>query len=373
MSDTISAEQINRFRKEFREYLRQSHPEWKESTVSTVASDAFFALNNNVGVDFWESLESENSLRIVSHAIRSYLEKSTDFTKARERAEGYLSALGYLKTFIDEKHPALPQDWKGKSISQENLRKDFEAWMKKQKKDSGQAYSKNTINTYAGALRSTTAKLDLEEPLQGNLFTYTSLDDFLRAYAIIQRAPNLKEVEAAAGNKAYSRGMVLYKGFLEELEQPSAWIFQGNPKYYDVLGAVENLEELVWAVNQYHKRIKKGDKAYIWISGPEGGIVASGQILCNPELRKPNEKDSYLRGEPLKTEPYRAVDIRILRRFPPQKITRTQLLADERTKELEILTYPGATNFPVTKAQEEVIESMLSGSYEPVPVKNDDE
>ncbi len=373
MSDTISAEQVNRLRKEFREYLRQSHPEWKDSTVSTVASDAFYALNNNVGVDFWESLESEDSLRIVSHAIRGYLERTADVTRARERVEGYLSALGHFKTFIDEKHPTLPEDWKGKSMSQGNLKSDFAAWMKKQKKDSGEAYSKNTINTYAAALRSTTAKLHLEEPLRGDLFTYTSLDDFLRAYTIIQRAPNLKEVEAAAGNKAYSRGMLLYKGFLEELEQPSVWIFQGNPKYYDVLGAVESLEQLTWAANQYSKRIKRGDKVYIWISGSEGGIAASGKILCDPELRDPNEKDPYLRGEPLKTEPYRAVDIRILRRFPPQKVTRIRLLEDERTKGLEILAYPGATNFPVTKAQEEVIESMLSESYKPVPVKNDDE
>ena len=109
--------------------------------------------------------------------------------------------------------------------------------------------------------------------------------------------------------------MVQYSRFLKELGEPSAWIFQGNPKYYDVIGAVEALDEITWAVNQYPKQIKKDDKAYIWVSGSDGGIIASGTILCDPEMRKPNLSDPYNRGDALKSAPYLAVDISIERKL----------------------------------------------------------
>lgn len=161
--------------------------------------------------------------------------------------------------------------------------------------------------------------------------------------------------------------MVHYARFLKELGEPSAWIFQGNPKYYDVIGAVEALDKLTWAVNQYPKQIKAGDKAYIWVSGSDGGIIASGTVLYDPEIKKPNLSDPYNRGDALKSEPYLAVDISIERKLTLEKVPRAVLLVDERTKQLEILTYPGATNFRVTKTQEEVIESIIDGNYERIP------
>ena len=103
------------------------------------------------------------------------------------------------------------------------------------------------------------------------------------------------------------------------------------------------------------------------MSGSDGGIIASGTILCDPELRKPNTSDPYTRGEPLKTDSYLAVDIKIERKLTLSKVPRAVLLVDERTKQLEILTYPGATNFRVTKIQEEVIESIINRTYERVP------
>ncbi|MDR1520289.1 MAG: EVE domain-containing protein [Planctomycetota bacterium] len=154
---------------------------------------------------------------------------------------------------------------------------------------------------------------------------------------------------------------------IKEIGEPSTWIFQGNPQKYDVLGAVNALDKLTWAVNQSPRKIHNGDKAYIWMSGPDGGIIASGTIICDPEMREPNPTDPYNRGNALKTAPYLAVDIQIERRLAPGKVTRTVLLGDERTKQLEILTYPPATNFSVTKTQEEVIESVINGTYARAP------
>jgi|GEM_PF-466254 len=367
MNANISVVRLNSLRSEFKAHLRATHPEWTDNTVSTIGSDAFFALNNNVGADFWSSLIDEESLLAARDKIRDYLESTKGSDRADERADGYLSALCHLKQFLDTKHPTLATDWSGKAISYVNLKADFQAWMKKQKKSNGESYSPNTINAYTTALKNATARLGLGDSVYTDLFYYTSTEEFEVAHNTILAAPNFEEVDIAASNKAYSSGMIIYSRFLKELGEPSAWIFQGNPKYYDVVGAVEGLDKLTWAVNQYPKQIKKSDRAYIWLSGSDGGIIASGTILCDPIMIKPNLGDPYNRGDSLKSEPFLAVDIQIDRRFTLEKVPRAVLLVDERTKQLEILTYPGATNFRVTKLQEEVIESIINGNYERIP------
>ncbi|MDR1920443.1 MAG: AAA family ATPase, partial [Candidatus Adiutrix sp.] len=90
---------------------------------------------------------------------------------------------------------------------------------------------------------------------------------------------------------------------------------------------------------------------------------------------EPLAEDPYRRGEIFNNRPYLAVDIRIDRKLTKAIVPRNILRLDERTKRLEVLTYPGATNFRVTRSQEEVIESIIDGSYERTPAINapDDE
>ena len=370
MSSTISKQQIDSLRNEFREYLRAAHSDWNESTVSTRMSDAFFGFNNSIGVDFWSSLLNEKTMLAARDKIRDHFANEKQYDNPDARADYYLSSMRLLKEFLDKYHPTLAKDWSGKTVSTVYLRSDFKAWMQKQKKSNGESYSHNTINAYVTALKNATAKLNLGVEVHGDLFYYDSAEEYEKAHNMILSAPNFEQVDISAGNKAYSNGMVLYKKFLLELSEPTAWIFQGNPKYYDVIGAVTDLDSITWAVNQSPKQIKQGDKAYIWVSGSDGGIIAVGTILSDPEMRKPNAGDPYNRGDSLKTEPYLAVDIELSHKLE-QTILRSVLLADERTKKLEILTYPGATNFRVTKAQEAVIESLIDGSYKRVEVTDE--
>ncbi len=83
----------------------------------------------------------------------------------------------------------------------------------------------------------------------------------------------------------------------------SAWIFQGNPVWYDISRAVTEQDLLVWGVKQCSRQIARGDRVYIWASGPEGGVIARGVTLddalsssasCRPIhpglLQKPNRR-----------------------------------------------------------------------------------
>mgnify|MGYP000929008409 CR=1 FL=1 len=373
MSDTIAKPQFDKLREEFKSYLREKNRDWSDNTVSTAWSDAFYALNNNVGVDFWAALTSEERVLQVRDRIRDYLTATKASGNPETRADGYLTALRLFKSFLDQRHPKLAEDWSGKEISNAGLQSDFKEWMRRRKKDDGSAYSSNTINAYSNAMRNSPSKLDLGDDVLPDLFYYTSAGEFEEARKKILASPNFSAAEEEAGNNFFSCGMELYSQFLQELGEAKCWIFQGNPKYYDVAGAVETSDAVTWAVNQYPKQIGKDDRAYIWVSGPDGGIVASGTILCDPETREINPRDPFARGEPLKTGPYLAVDIRIDRRLISTPVKRSLLLADERTKRLGTLTYPGATNFRVTKGQEDVIESVINGAYIPLSADSQSE
>ena len=367
MDETISIRQIEKLRREYKEYLSSTNLGWSEATIATYASDSFYALNNNIGIDFWSCFIDGASMLEARNKISDFLRHEKKSDHADERADNYQEAMKHLKRFLDEKYPLLAQEWSGKAINNTYLKSDFRKWMRKQKKSNGEPYSSNTITTYANMLKNTTQKLDLGDRVESDLFYYTFPEDFEEASKIITSTPNFNEVDIAAANKSYSNAIIMYSKFLKELYEPSCWIFQGNPKYYDVVEAVNELDTITWSVNQYPKQIKAGDKAYIWVSGAEGGIIASGKIMCDPEMRAPDQNDPYVHDNFRKKAPYLVVDIKIEKKLTSSIILRKSLLADERTKILEILTYPGATNFRVPKEQDEVIESMINGSYQRLP------
>lgn len=101
----------------------------------------------------------------------------------------------------------------------DNICEEFKLWMKKQKKANGEDYSPNTIDAYASQLKNATAKLNLGSAVNTDLFTYTSFDEFEKACQLIVAASNFKEVDSAAGNKAYSNGIKLYGKFLKERDK----------------------------------------------------------------------------------------------------------------------------------------------------------
>ena len=69
-----------------------------------------------------------------------------------------------------------------------------------------------------------------------------------------------------------------------------SWIFQGNPKHYDVVGAVRVLPRIKWWVGQYTRRIEAGDTVYIWETGGTG-FVAWAIVSGEPALGYDDDED----------------------------------------------------------------------------------
>lgn len=153
----------------------------------------------------------------------------------------------------------------------------------------------------------------------------------------------------------------------------TGWIFQGNPKYYDVIQAVTDLNLITWNTKQYQNQIKMGDRAYIWMSGSEGGVVASGIIRCDPEIRENDNSDPYAISEKFSTGKSLVVDIEITHKIMDAIISRADFLSDERLKKVSIITFANATNYKLTAEQADVLDSIIDGTYVRVNAKNTDE
>lgn len=51
---------ISKVRKEYKEYLRETHPDWADTTISTHVSDAFYLYQNTIAL-------SDNTFRERKH------------------------------------------------------------------------------------------------------------------------------------------------------------------------------------------------------------------------------------------------------------------------------------------------------------------
>jgi MoxR-like ATPase len=114
MKTTITSHQVDELRREFRSFLTEMHPNWSDKTVATNYSDAFFAYNNNVGIDFWSSFVNDETLKNARNEIREFLLSEKQSARADERADNYLISMKYLKSFLDERYPNIPKEWAGK-------------------------------------------------------------------------------------------------------------------------------------------------------------------------------------------------------------------------------------------------------------------
>jgi len=132
--------------------------------------------------------------------------------------------------------------------------------------------------------------------------------------------------------------------------KPKYWIFQANPKMYDLLDRLKTGNpDPFWSATQHREEMSIGDKIYFRISGAKKGLYATGTIKSLP---KPSSDEFG--------------DWRVKVRFdglldPPIFRTETEKISELR--DFRALVGAEATNFkvPVTIAQK--IEKLIASDH----------
>ena len=166
--------------------------------------------------------------------------------------------------------------------------------------------------------------------------------------------------------KGYSQQEFYYQKFCPDCEsfliaasskvRQEHWLFQANPIKFRIFDWWEDHPDakgMTWAVRQYQKNIRKGDKIVIWVAGPEGGIFATAEANSNPSklaLWDPGEKEYWSdKMETLKINP--RIRVKYIHKLFRKPISRNQCRNDPILSEFKILQQSQGTNFPITVTQ----------------------
>jgi hypothetical protein len=143
-----------------------------------------------------------------------------------------------------------------------------------------------------------------------------------------------------------------------------AFIFQANPAYYDIAGAVRDLDEMNWSVKQSPKQVHAGDRVYIWESGSAAGVIAEGTILTDPAPMSEQEGPQFIRdpskfeGEGLR------VRLSIDRPLDPP-LSKASMQAHPVLKDLGIIKFANSTNYKLKGEEDAALQEMIDGAAAP--------
>jgi len=152
---------------------------------------------------------------------------------------------------------------------------------------------------------------------------------------------------------------------LFDASQKAAWIFQANPKYFDIAGAVKSLKLRTWGVKKYKNQIFPGDTVYIWQAGPNAGILGVGEVLDKPqELPFPEEEKPFIAKEGNFKEIDTRVRVKINKVLDPP-VLKNKVLSDPILSNLQILKMPHGAVFPLSAEENEALNVYISdgGQY----------
>lgn len=145
-----------------------------------------------------------------------------------------------------------------------------------------------------------------------------------------------------------------------------SWIFQGNPKRFDIDDYLSRYsEQIYWHTPILRNRISIGDRAYIWRAGSESGVVAIGEVTELPTPAHLVEypeclADDLWRSEPPDPEDYKTgiglSDVRLS--SEEFMIRRGEISNDRRFSQSQLIRAGNASVFEVNREQDQLLQDL---------------
>ena len=149
------------------------------------------------------------------------------------------------------------------------------------------------------------------------------------------------------------------------------WIFQANPKRYDLLdflarpstqpGIVDD-----WTLRQHAKDVSDADTVLLWTAGDQAGIYATGTVVGESFMRPRQDWEPENAPPESPTIHYR------LDRILDHPVLRRDLVNHPVLKDLSVIRQPQGTNFPVTVQQWEALRPLIEPLSGSEPRRNPD-
>jgi 5-methylcytosine-specific restriction endonuclease McrBC GTP-binding regulatory subunit McrB len=184
-------------------------------------------------------------------------------------------------------------------------------------------------------------------------------------FTYLEDMNNIKNIidEALKLNPSEQEKLLAIKDWINTIktDNKNYWIFQGNPKIYDVVGALKANALKTWSVKSHKSEIKQGDKIILWLTGQKAGCYALCEVVSNihPSIEDENEVRFYTdRTAYVKHD---EVDIKIEYNLAENPVLWDIISSMEEFKKFNAGSQ--GTNFSADKAQYDTILELI-GSYD---------
>ena len=145
----------------------------------------------------------------------------------------------------------------------------------------------------------------------------------------------------------------------------NTWIFQVNPKFFDIDPYLRNNKKIIWEIKQRYLAddILVGDKVYIWRANgnvPDlGGVVGVGRIMSLPEDLEDDAPELWIQESPI--FPLLCVRIEMDEvRLTPEAgmLKRSFLKTNPVLKDMLILRFYQKTNYLLEDSEEKALDQL---------------
>lgn len=136
------------------------------------------------------------------------------------------------------------------------------------------------------------------------------------------------------------------------------WVFQGSPKVYRLVDALNANVIQSFSVTKYKSQIKEGDKIILWLTGDNAGVYAIAEATSDVEIIDENEIEyDYYIEKPEKKSSSR-VEVRILHNLADKPLLKKEILLIPELKDLN--QGRQGTNFKATELQYKTILNLIT-------------
>lgn len=144
-------------------------------------------------------------------------------------------------------------------------------------------------------------------------------------------------------------------------KEEAFWIFQGNPKFYDIVGALQENVLTTWKVAAHKDNIKIGDKVILWQSGDNAGCYALAKVTSEVGKIEMNPNEiQYYKTEYGENED--RVSIEIEHNLADDPILWEEIKELPELAELKVGNQ--GTNFTATEKEYNAIKNLISSDYD---------
>lgn len=144
----------------------------------------------------------------------------------------------------------------------------------------------------------------------------------------------------------------------DERSKANYWIFQGNPKIYNVVDSLKDSMLTTWSVKAHEDKIRVGDKIILWVTGKEQGCYALGEVTSDVYEGLDEEDQTKYYTEQSKNEISKRVKIKITNNLSNNPISKDEIENISELKELKVGNQ--GTNFSATEDEYSTLLELIN-------------